>query len=1160
MRRSGGFLLDHALPQRRDGSIHSSKRRPDPGSLQLDGKGKAASLGGYDGGSLPANDKGKAPSSRLSTGSSVRASSPLSQEMRFNEETSTQPTVRASAEGPSEREGKRSDEPTSTQPTLDPTQLVQMALSLSEGRRRHVSAGLTVPAVSADTRRVRSAGGPTFHVTPGSPLGNDAVRPSSGPPATGTSSAHSRDAEYKTVLANGRRAPHGHDYPQDPAELMDQDDQEETVEYHFSPATINRAERAKKFFELATEYRRLMAHLPPLKPDSSAPGNYTFSTLPSPGNMHPQISRIRSNDSSKYDLGREYNPLQLLRNRRIRHREQRPLDPQPDAFDNVERVKSYIDQVETASQHPEYREAPHVVNLPAFRRGSHTEETPPPPTTRTHKRTDTAVSKTFRPIGDWSFTPSELFADALWLEQNDNKTLIENRYGTNIFVSSDRMSIDSARSLRQSRESARPSLERTHTTASTIGTADEGAAKKPFKRRKMLSLRNVDNAARKHIFRQRPRSGSDSSDSSAERRKRTYKHGNNFSEDNVAPLDRHMRQLIHNETSTSAISPAIISPDRWDRFPGQPQNASIPDNLSFNGDEEDHLGPSKPTHTRNTSSKTDEPISPGRPSFDDSTAPSSPNVPSFIPSFGMSLSPPPSRSSSPERKSGFFHTDSKEIHKIQETDFAASRNSFSNKPNGDLISPQRSSFESARPSLLKRNKTTTSVSSDRPTNHDRRNSKDTAVARFFKGGRIGDLVRAESSAFGDVIWKKKPPKDKDALSASDTSDQESVTADEDDDYQTLKRRPADISRTSISNDAKPKYHTPGLPTFKSQNAHSEEGDVAPDQLRRESNRSSRIGRLAPPRIQLPNGHFNDDDDNDDDESPKAERPELRKASTASTITEERRGSDTMLSALRKNKSAESSVFNLGLPGSISTRPNKTYMTALANAAASRRPSLQGKRQWSISDTKRLQLEKEMQRVTVQDIARVRTLFLASGVKAHQLIQRAHTTVDPPSDFLITASKIAKEQFSPVEAREEFVLAAKLLSRKTFSTTKAMQSDLDRFRSDRAPALHLGFEQLKHQVDEKLMPVIQGTTDEAEAFNVEITTHQTLAVKQVHDAIDGILRSRRRRLRILKKAGFAVLEWTVLGLLWVVWFVVVIIRLVRKMVMGVVGTVRWCLWL
>lgn len=137
VRRSGGFLLDHALPQRRDGSIHSSKRRPDPGSLQLDGKGKAASVGGYDGGSLPANDKGKAPSSRLSTGSSVRASSPLSQEMRFNEETSTQSTDRASAEGLSEREGKRRDEPTPSQPTLDPTQLVQMALSLSEGRRRH---------------------------------------------------------------------------------------------------------------------------------------------------------------------------------------------------------------------------------------------------------------------------------------------------------------------------------------------------------------------------------------------------------------------------------------------------------------------------------------------------------------------------------------------------------------------------------------------------------------------------------------------------------------------------------------------------------------------------------------------------------------------------------------------------------------------------------------------------------------------------------------------------------------------------------------------------------------------------------------------------------------------------------------------------------------
>lgn len=1055
----------------------------------------------------------------------------------------------------------RSQAPLSSQNSLDPAQLVNMALSLSEGRRRHASAGLSVPAVSADTRRVQSAGGPAIQIAPGSPLANDFLRPSSAGetpqhhfsryPVHGVETSVSPPS-FSHHVENETPAMQRRSGQMDDEAIVEDELQnpEDYIEFQFSAATINRAERVKKFFELASEYRRLLVQLPPLKPDSSAPGNFTFSTQPSPGNIHPQISRVRSNTLSKHDLGRQYNPLQLLRNRRIRHREQRPLDPQPDVFENVTRVKSYIDEVESHSSHAAYRGPADVVALPRFRRGSHSEDTPPPQITRTHKRTDTALSKNFRSIGDWSFTPAELFSDALWLEQSDNKSLIENRHGNKIFPTSDRMSLDSARDTRKSRDSDRPGLERSNTYASTVGTigtagtADEGNGKKARKKRKLLSLRHVDHAARKHIFRQRAQSPSSSDDSSSDRRKRPYLHKSNHSDGNVAPLDRHMRKLIEKERSTSAESPEVISPDKWNRSPEKSRKHST-DNLSFDGDGYEHKDLSKATHTRNSSSKTDEPMSPddrGRPSFDDSTAPSSPNVPNFIPSFGMSLSPPQSRRSSPERRSGKKHANLKQTQKIQETDFATASQANAHAGDGELIRPQRSSFEIARPALLKRNKTSASVASERGSNHDRRGSKDTPVSRFFKGGRIGDLVRAESSAFGDVIWKRKAPKD---ANASDMSDQEQASADEEDEHP-LKQRPTNISRTSTSDSDRARYYTAGLPTFKPQHAIQDEEKepvATQQQLHRESSRSSRFERINTPCIQLPN---------DNDNTPL----NIRKNSNTSTITDGRRGSDTLLSALQKNRSgnsAENSVTDLN-------KPNKTYLTALANAAASRRPSLQNKRHWSISDARTAQLEQEMQMVTAQDIARVRALFLASGVKAHELINRAHAIVDPSSEFLILASKMASDKTDPVEAKEEFVVAAKLLSRTITSTTDELRSDLEGLRSKRAPALHARFEELKHQVEEKLVPRIQATTDEAEAFNVEITTHQTLAVKQVNDAVDNILRSRRRHLRVLRRAGFAMLEWFVLGVLWVVWLIVIIIRAFRAIVTRTINGVRWCLWL
>ncbi|KAG9911247.1 hypothetical protein KCV02_g14545, partial [Aureobasidium melanogenum] len=413
--------------------------------------------------------------------------------------------------------------PSLPQASLDPTQLVQMALSLSEGRRRHVSANLQVPAASTDKRRVRSSGAPVVHVSPGSPMGNDLLQPTS-PGDSGYRASTEDDASF---IAG------------------------EDITYEFSQATLHRAERARKFFELSSEYRRLLTTLPPLKPAVSA-------------------SSPRSAPSQK-ELGREYNPLQLLRNRKARHREQRPLDPPVEAFDNLPKVKSYIDEMEHEANDPNYRSTLDTSLLPAFRRPSRGQDDAPNQVTRSHRRTDTAATRIIPSETGWSFGPAELLADAVWLLQPANRACIENRHGHRIFPHQPRSSFDSARSGRRSGDS-RPSLSRTNTWGST-GKSDDETDRGRI-RSKFLSLRHVDNSARKHLFRNRSRSSSMSSATSARpsnRKKQFLGPGDAPDLDNTGPLERHMKKLIENEAlGIEEDSSELISPDKWDR--GQEQS------------------------------------------------------------------------------------------------------------------------------------------------------------------------------------------------------------------------------------------------------------------------------------------------------------------------------------------------------------------------------------------------------------------------------------------------------------------------------------------------------------------------------------------------------------------------------------------------------------
>ena len=360
-RSSGGFLLESVFANGSPpgGQEHSGKRKAQDGQLRV--------------------DKRRFGPSRMSAESSLR-SSPLSRDVSMEISNASE----------------RGEEPTPTPrtPSMDPAQLVQMALNLSENRKRHVSNTLQVPLPSPR----RAASGPVSNIGTVRARSTQNRRSQlSGTHDGGSPGSDTAGVQDQYVEASA------------PIDMM-----QENVFYTFSPATLARAEKARKYFELASEHRRLLEHLPPLKPDSSAPGNYTFESVSSPGSAFPTISRVASGANNKHELGRQYNPIQSLRNRRIRIRERRPFTASPETWQDPDKVKTWIDEVEAATGDPYYRATANQAHLPTFTIDDGIGTIQTQGVTSKHRRTETAGSVITRPENSWTIEPTELLADAYW--------------------------------------------------------------------------------------------------------------------------------------------------------------------------------------------------------------------------------------------------------------------------------------------------------------------------------------------------------------------------------------------------------------------------------------------------------------------------------------------------------------------------------------------------------------------------------------------------------------------------------------------------------------------------------------------------------------------------------------------------------------------------
>jgi hypothetical protein len=968
--------------------------------------------------------------------------------------------------------------------------------------------------------------------------------------------------------------------------------------YQFSASTLARAEKAKTTIELMAQYRRLLLYVPPLKPQGdrtgeSDRGNWSETTTSAP------TSRVTSSSySAPLPLGRQYNPLQYVRNRKVRLRTGRAIDGEAQGFGDLPKVSSWVDHVLADASSAEYQDAD-CLPMPPFSKAAEDAASPHTSPSSNQGKGHVTAPKIKRPRNDWITDPKDLLADLYWMEQDDNKKMIEDSHGKKVFPQKVELKRPISKGGYESGAQLNPN-NRVRKQASGLDLRvdtrlpefrplkaesekhSDGAVSKARDK-----LRQVRDAARiphgsngsahsgRHIHRSRSRSDSDSADSSQMRRSRRRRSGTlDSAEPGTDILEKQMMEMLARESKSDDwntdenVATETSKPDEFDQE-GAKENSEKPRDRSTS---QSRSGSIVNKHRKRDSvinassgrASLEVPMQGVRPrqSFDefDSTAPNSPETRAsrasnaFVPSMGFDISPSQSRSSSPLRKPlsrvkdkiSSFHDSHKDkrvslddprirLDSTPETPSPGERQKRSISPFKN--SSSKKTDDNARPAL----KTTGSV---RKNKHE-----ESGIRGLFKG-------RNPVSRVGDFVWKtaKEQIPGLSSSYSSEDSDLEETS--------TPPARPKKDSRASsvgtVDHDApgvvfrEKAAYTRDLPKFTSpfegrgrpvriRNKDSKSGS---DTYGRESNRATArsSGLEPPPRIDIHNASPTSSPDS----GPSNRR---KRDSSVSDIDTSRRQS--LASGIRLNE----------ILGGSGLRRNALPMTGLANLEVnSDRMSLDSQRQWSISDRAPSVHRGPMSK---REIARVQALLLSSGIKAKEIARRAaepqdlNMTTDP---HYIGITKFAHGPVNPVPKSQQHILAAHILETDIQMSSEIWHSSTEEFVNTSIQKLFDDINNLRSKVNEGLTNMARTAADEADEVSKDLVMGQTLTVKRLTDKMDVMMRRRRRRFRWLRRGGWVLVEWALVGVMWYVWFLVVLVRVVAGLGNGVVGAVRWLFWL
>ncbi|MCJ1379883.1 hypothetical protein MMC17_002986 [Xylographa soralifera] len=1085
----------------------------------------------------------------------------------------------------------------------DPAQIVNLALNLSENRRRHVSVGRLSPIDYLSTnRRFVSTGqlGPNYPHSPA--IGS-----------TGGSLRHLLQQQRGSRNLSPKLSQFERAVPNPPvttpAENADFIDPTNIPGFGihvvdqlgFSPsdATLLRAERAKTALELSYEYRRLLQYLP---------------RLYLPQKTRPGTGKVISN--TPYDrsalLGRQYNPLQYVRNRIVRGRERQTFDAEAEGWKDVDKVRNWINLVAGRNKDCVSPTEGEVFPLPVFEPTQNLLDQVIPSPSSSLGRPNAASARKLphtRPV--WITTPWDLLADAYWTETGDHRTLIEDRSGQKVYprlpsepvqglqTSRDLSHIPSRRSDSIPRSSRSPEKSKTVVDLYDVSTKERGRRLHRL-RDSITSLHEYSSSQdRKSKWPRRLVRSQSSSSSEASLQgsltRQSHLHGRGESRDrqDSAVLERQVMELLAKEAENKdwqmydirhqferQTKKEIKHGLQIEESPG-PVNGSdeikrvVERNVK---DSKDGLR-NGIVHPEEEQQHGPEPrIS--QEGFD-TTAPNSPNDKDVVPGIAINLSPPPLRSRSPRKPLPFQHRalnfgHGKAKQDVSRKDFAPAVTSptvservikIRQDPEIESVATSSDGFLSPKTAesfgkiLRHRRSESRSLRVDKEVKES-----DTKIRNILKGGsKLAGFVGHPVSKVGDLLWRRD---DSNHLSspitsyASDVSDTEEEYVDSDANNIRLTQSVNDLSGSpqEATNGRATKYHIRNLPSFTPQPRREDDDEALhlrehgsdhigrQQQLVRERGRSRGFDRLAPPNLDITSAS-------------RSLSPALTRIDTHETATtdESRRPSNTPSDSSRYPLRRRFSDI-LGLPGKIGRGgPPVTGLANLDGQPHRSQERLGSERhpRWSIADRGGSAINGT---VSQHDITRVHTLLLSSGIKANEIVRRFNEVPKEPSKLSYKLQAVSKTQISRMPRSKEPAFATRLLTRTIDKNNLHLREAADQFSHKTIDSFHEQLKSLDSRISKGLTPLVRAAADDADALSAEVSSSYRLNVKRLNDNIDHILRRKRRRFRWVRNGGYLLLEWLLLGVMWGVWFVVVIVRLVLGVVGGLWRFGRWLIWL
>jgi hypothetical protein len=211
-------------------------------------------------------------------------------------------------------------------------------------------------------------------------------------------------------------------------------------------------------------------------------------------------------------------------------------------------------------------------------------------------------------------------------------------------------------------------------------------------------------------------------------------------------------------------------------------------------------------------------------------------------------------------------------------------------------------------------------------------------------------------------------------------------------------------------------------------------------------------------------------------------------------------------------------------------------------------------------------------ISRREVTRVRTLLLSSGIKAKEIIRRGSERIDfndeqglaslgEPYVGIHTLNR-DPQLLRHTTRSQAHIVAAQILSKDIQLSSRHWQESANTFSTVSVNTILERVGQLQARLSgaSGFGESIRRAERDADDLSIDLHTKKTMAVMELVERMNKVIRGRRRRFRWVRRLGWVMVEWALMGVMWLVWAVFMVITVFRATIKGVIGGVRWLLWL